>query len=270
MVSGKLVSKPYVYRSLSDNKVIDKASQGKYKTWGNAVEDWANGYIRADNGEKFNPFGIVGTIVGGNAPYKARIALYNQKSPIGYKYTPDIDGIKPFSGSIREMIKRPHDYELSSSVLDFLNPFSIKPKDTPYWKAVMQNDDNNFLLTNFTKGVRPNAEMPLGAWAEYRDMMYRKALGFPEGKNGTIFVDNGDGTWGLDMEKMNQIRRQYGGNDYDNTILVESLPDEPNPDGTIPFGTTDHIAGVGGEAKAVHNPKTNQTTITDNLVFKPI
>ena len=45
------------------NKAIEKASKGKYKTWGNAVEDWTNGYIRADNGEIFNPLALVGGAV---------------------------------------------------------------------------------------------------------------------------------------------------------------------------------------------------------------
>ena len=62
--------------------------------------------------------------------------------------------------------------------------------------------------------------MTLGSAAEFRDMIYRKALGLPQNKNGTIFVDNGDGTLGVDMAKRNAINRQYGGADYDDGIVV--------------------------------------------------
>ena len=46
-----------------------------------------------------------------------------------------------------------------------------------------------------------------GAATEFRDMIYRKALKLPENKNGTVFVENNDGTLGVDIEKVNAIRK---------------------------------------------------------------
>ncbi len=34
-----------------------------------------------------------------------------------------------------------------------------------------------------------------------------------------FFVENGDGTLGVDMNKVNAIRRQWGGEDYDGRLL---------------------------------------------------
>jgi hypothetical protein len=48
--------------------------------------------------------------------------------------------------------------------------------------------------------------MPAGAAAEFRNMMYRKALRFKDPKEGTIFVKNSDGTYNVDMNKVNTIR----------------------------------------------------------------
>ena len=50
-------------------------------------------------------------------------------------------------------------------------------------------------------------DMTLESAAEFRDMIFRKTLRLPENKNGTVFVNNGDGTFGVDMNKVNAILR---------------------------------------------------------------
>lgn len=50
-------------------------------------------------------------------------------------------------------------------------------------------------------------DMTLESAAEFRDMIFRKTQRLPENKNGTVFVNNGDGTFGVDMNKVNAILR---------------------------------------------------------------
>ena len=42
------------------DKATQRFSDGKYNTWGDAVQDWTNGYIRADNGQLTNPGALLG------------------------------------------------------------------------------------------------------------------------------------------------------------------------------------------------------------------
>lgn len=172
--------------------------------------------------------------------YKGRVALYNQKNPFGYanniggKFT----GIKPVKSELRNV------------VFDFLNPLSIKPKNTPYWLKVMTSPDNS---------VKPMTSMPAGAAAEFRNMMYRKALRFKNPKGGTIFVKNSDGTYSVDMNKLNTIRQKYGGNNYESHIYQMSEPQAfEEPVYHTRFTTVDDLAGVGGGAFGVlaYNPET--------------
>lgn len=47
------------------NTLTRNVSGGRYNTWGDAVEDWTNGYIRADNGQFTNPGAWIGGSLGG-------------------------------------------------------------------------------------------------------------------------------------------------------------------------------------------------------------
>ena len=54
--------------------------------------------------------------------------MYNNKNPFGYGSRMNINGIRPF------------EEELIRGIFDIVNPFrGWKPKETPYWKAILQN-----------------------------------------------------------------------------------------------------------------------------------
>lgn len=74
-------------------------------------------------------------------------------------------------------------------------------------------------------------------------------------------MENGDGTLGVDMNKVNTIRRQWGGKDYDGRLL--KLGPEKNTDqNTTSFLSADNIIGVGGHTtgRLVRNPDTGEIT----------
>lgn len=162
--------------------------------------------------------------------------MYNNKSPYGYASNGDIPGLrKPLE-------------EVGRGIVDWFHPFrSWRPKETPYWKAVMQSE--NLGKVDF------NDNLKVGAATEFRDMIYRKALGLPQNKNGTIFIDNGDGTLGVDMAKRNAINRQYGGADYDDGIVVFGQETDVSPTRQT-FLSHDRLTGVGGftEGKFNYDP----------------
>lgn len=234
---------------------LRKVTDNKYNNWGELMENITEGYIRADNGQYLNPFAWLGGSAGAKGlPYKFRVATYNNKNPFGYgnDISDKVSGIKPVKIEIANVFK------------DFLNPFSWRPKDTPYWKAALQSAENG--------SIPFIGNIPAGAAAEFRDMIFRKALKFPEGKNGTIFVDNGDGTFGINMEKANSIRRQWGGSDYEPHMFVGEEPKFLTPN-HIKFLTADDLAGVGGNAQGevIYDPITGQTkgVMTDVWDLQP-
>lgn len=47
------------------NLATQRFSNGKYNTWGDAMQDWTNGYIRADNAAITNPGALLGGTIGG-------------------------------------------------------------------------------------------------------------------------------------------------------------------------------------------------------------
>jgi hypothetical protein len=47
------------------DKATQRFSNDKYNTWGDAMQDWTNGYIRADNGQITNPGALLGGAIGG-------------------------------------------------------------------------------------------------------------------------------------------------------------------------------------------------------------
>ena len=47
------------------DKATQRFSDGKYNTWGDAMQDWTNGYIRADNAAITNPGALLGGAIGG-------------------------------------------------------------------------------------------------------------------------------------------------------------------------------------------------------------
>lgn len=189
---------------------------------------------------------------GASGPYKARVAFYNNKNPYGYGNKLQIEG-----QDVKELRSLPN--EVIRGVGEWiLNPFSWKPKETPYWKAVLQSD--KYKKQEVVSGL------PIGANAEFRDMILRQVLKLPENKNGTIFVKKPNGTYGVDMTKRNNIVKQYGGSDYDGTVL-ELVGSRNYKYGNVTdydFTTPDSIIGVGGIAKGTFkvNPNTGKTTAT--------
>lgn len=192
-----------------------------------------------------------GITYGTAAPYRARVAFYNNKNPYGYGNSLGEDK------NIKEIHNLPS--EVSRGIVEFLTPFSAwKPKNDPYWKKVLQQDKYK---------DKTIANIPIGADAEFRDMIFRQVLKLPQNKNGTIFVRNPDGTYGIDMAKRNEVVKQYGGSDYDGTIIeITDSPRDYHYDNfsDYDFLTVDNIAGVGARAKGTYkvDPNTSEATIT--------
>ena len=213
-------------------KVTDKLSQLiTGNTWAQNIFN-VTGLV-PEAAEITNPGYYIGGRVGTMLPYKVRVALYNNKSPFGY-------GNNINSRKIRVPNAEPLKTELKNMIKDFFHPLKWKPNENPRWKEIIQQNgtESNLIL-----------DMPNGAAAEFRDMIYRKALRFPENKNGTIFVDNGDGTLGVNIDKINTIRKKYGGQDY-NGRLVQFV----NKTNGNSFLSGDNVAGVGGCTRATAYP----------------
>lgn len=203
------------------------------KSWEDKVHDWTG--LDKNPAALTNPGAWIGSVYGGVLPYKARISMYNNIIPAGYKQNLPIEGIK----SKRDQIK--------NFITETINPFKWKIQKSPYYKTIIQNQENS--QNHFMAGP----DLTDGAATEFRDMIYRKALKLPENKNGTIFVENSDGTLGVDMEKVNAIRKQFGSKEYDNIVPV-AKNNRGQIDEVTDWATgADIITGVGGHTDAVIN-----------------
>ena len=216
-------------------------------SWSENLEKWTG--IPKEYWLWANP----GTYLGGVAgPYKARVAFYNNKSPFGYSNTLSEVGIKGI---------RPVQEEVMRGVADWLNPFGgWRAKKTPYWKAILQNSEN---------ANRPfMGNLTFGSTAEFRDMMQRLALKLPENSRGNIFTRNADGTYGIDVAKRNAINKEFGGGDWNNSVVITTTPKEVSP-GHFKFGSGDSYAGVGGNTsgEAIYNPSTGGYTVRQTDVY---
>ena len=183
------------------DKATKYFSNGKYGTWGDAVQDWTNGYIRADNGQLTNPVawlgGAYGVRLGTGQVF--RNAAYNQVTPLSY--TSD----KSWG------INKPKEFALA--IRDYLNPFfKLNSNKTPRWRKRLEKRHN--LYDDYIK-----YDLKKGSAFEFRDQAWRKAMRIPE-KEGTlsIYTDNGDGTFSYDFDNINAIRQKY------NSLQLDGMP----------------------------------------------
>ena len=201
------------------------------KSWAENVHNWTG--LDKNPAALTNPGALVGGIYGGVLPYKARVSMYNNIIPAGYKNNLPLEGIKSKGGQIKDF------------VIETINPFKWKIQESPYYKTIIQNQNNS--QNHFIAG----SDLTDGAAIEFRDMIYRNALKLPENKNGTVFVENNDGTLGVDMKKVNAIRKQFGSKEYDNIVRV-AKNNKGQIDEVTDWATGgDNITGVGGHTDAV-------------------
>lgn len=108
-------------------------------------------------------------------------------------------------------------------------------------------------------------------------MIFRHALRLPKSKKGTVFVKNEDGTLGLDMKKVNDIRTEWGGKPYPETggTVFQKSEFKPHNDNIseADFLSGDNIVGVGGytNGKVTVDPKSGERTVimTDDWDIQP-